>query len=861
MASALPIYEIEHELIARLREQSRLVLSAPTGSGKSTQVPQMLLRHGLLDQGQVVVLQPRRLPARLLAARVAEELDVPLGREVGYQIRFENQTSAATKIRFVTEGILLRQMLADPQLKGVSVILFDEFHERHLYGDITLARALDLQETTRPDLRILVMSATLNADLLMTYLGRWQKETGKGCSRVISEGRMYPVDIRYATRPSYTNPLPIWEQAVEAFEHFAASGAEGDALIFMPGGFEITQTIEALRRSPASRGRLLLPLHGELPPREQDAAVARHKQPKVVIATNVAETSLTIDGIRLVIDSGLARIPKYDPHRGINTLLIERISRAAADQRAGRAGRTAPGQCWRLWTEEEHAHRATQELPEIKRLDLAEVILTLKAADVADLRSFRWLEPPDKAALDHAEELLLDLGALEMADKNVEQPLTRITELGRRMLAFPMHPRYARLLLAAQDYRCVPEAALIAALTQGRDLLLRNAERQVTEAREDLLGPNASSDFLMLMHAWQQAEQQNFRPEICRKYGLHMATARQVSPLRDNFLRIAEREGLNTQTKAAADEALQKCLLIAFSDRVGRRLDTNSRRCELVHGRRGELARESIVQNSPLIVAAEVSEVGSQGGNINTILSMITAVQPAWLQELFPLDIASKLHVYFDGNTKRVVADELLQFRGLALDKRRVEPAPADEAARILAGEVLAGRVQFDEWDESVEQWILRLKRLSEWCPEFELPVITEADRKDLIEQLCYGCLGYKDVRAVPVKAEVKGWLSHLQNSMLDKHAPERLEFANGRKPKVNYVADGPPYIEVRIQELYDVNQTPKIAMGRVPISCHILAPSRRPVQVTQDLPRFWQEHYPRIKSELQRRYPKHEWR
>lgn len=860
MASALPIYDIEHELVSRLRDQRRLILSAPTGSGKSTQVPKMLLRHGLLEQGQAVVLQPRRLPTRLLAARVAEELDVSLGREVGYQIRFENQTSAATRIRFVTEGILLRQMIADPQLKGVSYILFDEFHERHLYGDITLARALELQETTRPDLRVVVMSATLNVELLGKYLAQWKQNAPSlpAFSELTSQGRTYPVDIRYVDKPSYTNRTPVWEQAAGVFAGFLNRGGEGDALIFMPGGFEIAQTIEALRRLPEARGRTLLPLHGELPPKEQDAAVARHHQPKVVVATNVAETSLTIDGIRLVIDSGLARIPKYDPHRGINTLLIERISRAAADQRAGRAGRTAPGECVRLWTEEEHANRPTQELPEIKRLDLSEVILTLKAAGVEDLAAFRWLEPPDKAALEHAEELLLDLGALEILP---ESTVTRITTLGRRMLAFPMHPRYARLLLAADDYGCVPEAALIAALTQGRDLLLRNPERAVVEAREDLLGAHPASDFFLLIRAWQLASQQGFRPEICRKYGLHQATARQVGPLRDNFLRIAEREGLKTQTKTATDEVLQKCLLVAFSDRVGRRLDTTSRRCELVHGRRGELARESVVQSSPLLVAAEVSEVGSQGGNITTILSMITAVNPGWLRELFPQDITGKLHVFFDNNTKRVAADELLQFRGLALEKRRVDPAPQDEAARLLAAEVMAGRVQFDEWDESVEQWILRLKRLSEWCPEFELPVITDADRKELIEQLCYGCFGYKDVRAVPVKSEVKSWLSPLQNSMLNKHAPERLEFANGRNPKVIYVADGPPYIEARIQEMYDVNQTPKIAMGRVPVSCHILTPGRKPIQVTQDMPRFWLEHYPRIKSELQRRYPRHEWR
>src|SRR5664279_3001762 len=320
MADRLPIYEIEHDIIARLQADRRLILSAPTGSGKSTQVPQMLLKHGLLGNGQVVVLQPRRLAARLLAARVASELGVKLGEEVGYQIRFENVTSAKTKIRFVTEGVLLRQMIEDPNLRGVSVLLFDEFHERHLYGDITLARALDLQETERPDLKLLVMSATLDAAPLEQYL--------KPCRVLESQGRMHPVDIEFAATPSYLDMRPVWDQAAAAFSDFVSAGGQGDVLIFMPGGFEISQTIEALRQSAEARGFLLLPLHGELSPRDQDAAVARYDKRKVVVATNVAETSLTIDGIRCVIDSGLARLPRYDPYRGINTLLIEKISRA-----------------------------------------------------------------------------------------------------------------------------------------------------------------------------------------------------------------------------------------------------------------------------------------------------------------------------------------------------------------------------------------------------------------------------------------------------------------------------------------------------------------------------------------------------
>ncbi|HTL16154.1 MAG TPA: helicase-related protein, partial [Patescibacteria group bacterium] len=354
MPERLPIYEIEEPILASVREHRRVIVSAPTGSGKSTQVPQMLLNSGLLDTGQVVVLQPRRLATRLLAARVAWERKGELGREVGYQIRFENVTGPQTRIRFVTEGVLLRQMVQDPSLTGVAALIFDEFHERHLYGDITLARALDLQESTRPDLKILVMSATLDAARLEEYLAP--------CRVLESHGRTYAVQINYSGSPSYLDKRPVWEQAAGAFDDFVNSGGEGDVLVFMPGSYEISQTIQAIQQCEGSRGFILLPLHGELPPRDQDAAVARYEKRKVVVATNVAETSLTIDGIRCVIDSGLARIPRYDPQRGINTLLVDKISRAAADQRAGRAGRTAPGVCLRLWTQEEHGHRLAQEL-------------------------------------------------------------------------------------------------------------------------------------------------------------------------------------------------------------------------------------------------------------------------------------------------------------------------------------------------------------------------------------------------------------------------------------------------------------------------------------------------------------------
>ena len=851
MTSRLPIYEIESEIVAALSGRNqRLVLQAPTGSGKSTQVPQMLLDHELLGDGQVVILQPRRIAARLLAARVAHERGLELGQQVGYQVRFENATSRATRIKYETEGILLRQLIQEPKLPGVQAIIFDEFHERHLYGDITLARALDIQDQLRPDLIVIVMSATLDAGALKQYL--------QPCAVLSSSGRTFPVRIEYLPKRLGANSPPVWDLAAEAFSRFSPGDGANDVLVFMPGGYEIRRTIEAIAQTKASKNYVVLPLHGELTPREQDAAVARYDQPKVVVATNVAETSITIDGVGLVIDSGLARIPRYDPNRGINTLLVEKISRASADQRAGRAGRTAPGQCMRLWSQAEHDERPAQELPEIRRLDLSEVVLTLKAAGVEDLRQFRWLESPGEAALSHAEELLLDLGALESFG-----PSPSITPLGHRMLAFPVHPRYARMLIAAEEYRCVYDACLVAALTQGRDLVLRRTDATVDSFREDLFGDivdEAASDFEILIRAWNFAEANQFRMDALRQHGIHAVTARQVGPLLEQFLRIATDTGLNAQRLHDKD-ALRKCILIGFSDRVARRVDQGTLRCALVHGRRGTLAKESVARNSELLVAAEVREIGGRQGEVNTILSLATAIPIEWLQELFPSDIQSAVEVEFDSTTRRVQAKAVTRFRDLDVAEKRIEPPPADTAARLLAQEILGGRLQLPSWDHGVTQWVTRLNLLSQWCPELQLPPIQDEDRRHILEQFCLGSAGYKDLKDLDVRSAVKSWLSADQCALLDKHAPERITLSNGRTPKLTYDAASPPFISLRIQELFGVTQTPRIAMGRVPLSVHILAPSMRPVQVTQDLGNFWKEHYPKIKSELKRKYPKHEWR
>src|SRR4051794_19619684 len=687
----LPIYELESAIVAALREQPRLILQAPTGSGKSTQVPQMLLEHGMLGDGEVVVLQPRRIAARMLAARVANECKTKLGDAVGYQIRFENVVSARTRIRFVTEGVLLRQLIQNPELRGVSAILFDEFHERHLYGDITLARALRLQETARPDLQIVVMSATLDTGALQKFLEPAQVLT--------STGRQHPVAIEYLDKPVRGDDYAIWDLAADELEQLAPR-TEGDVLIFMPGKYEITRTLSAVRASRASSQFVPLPLHGELQPAEQDAALARYDKRKAIIATNVAETSLTIEGVRIVIDSGLARIARFDPRRGINTLLVEKISRASADQRAGRAGRTAPGRCLRLWTEREHLDRAPQELPEVKRLDLAEVVLTLKASGVNDIAAFRWLETPDSHALARAEQLLVDLGALDA---------NGITALGRRMLAFPVHPRYARMLLAAQEYRCVPAIALIAALTQGRNLLRRLEGKQAREDRDDVLGGETESDFFILMRAFRYAEKSGFDGRRCARLGINAGAAREAAQLNDQFLAIARDEQLDLRTGETKPGSIQRCVLAGFPDQVAMRLDAGTLRCALVHGRRGVLARESAVHDASLLVASEIREIESSEKERQVLLTLATKIEEPWLRELFPESFQKESHVEFDPVLRRVVGRRTTQFHDLVLRTEEFIAKDNPATAQILAREVLAGTCPLKHWDNAVEQWIARV--------------------------------------------------------------------------------------------------------------------------------------------------------
>jgi len=844
----LPIYEIEAALVKAVGATRRLVIQAPTGSGKSTQVPQMMIDQRLVPSDkQVIVLQPRRLATRLLATRVAAERGGSIGGEVGYHIRFEDRTGSGTRIIFVTEGILLRKLISDPTLKDVGALIFDEFHERHLFGDITLARAFQLQKTARPDLVLAVMSATLDGDAVAQYLNP--------CTVLKSEGRMFPVRMEYLPKPVDSSRVPVWETAATETVELVTREAEGDVLVFMPGAYEINRTIQALNLRQETRGFAILPLHGELSPRDQDAAVAPERRRKIIVSTNVAETSLTIEGVRLVVDSGLARMARFDPYRGIDTLWIEKISRASADQRAGRAGRMAPGVCLRLWAEREQNERPPRELAEIRRVDLAETLLMLKASGCEDARFFPWFEAPEERTLIRAETLLRDLGA-------ADETTGVITATGRRMLAFPLHPRYARMMMAAQEAGRVRSVTLIAAMTQERGLLIRRTDSRQEELRDRHLGDEGLSDFFMLMKAWHEADAHDYNLDFCRGMGIHAGVARQAGRLYETFCRIAAAQGLALEPDIVADDAVRRCVLAGFADQVARRLDGGTLRCELVHGRRGVLERNSVVRKSSYVVAAEVREVEAGGGkgDMDVLLSLVTAVEPEWLEELFPGAVRVERNVRFD-DSRRVIAECGRYYHDLVLEMKRGGNPSETEAARLLADEVQAGRCTLKHWSDEVDQWILRVNLLRKWCPDLDFPGIGPEDRRLMLETICQGAFSIREVKDNPVFPVVKSWLNTRQQAMLDKLMPERLELPGGRKAKILYSESNPPVVAARIQDLYGVQDSLRIANGRQALTIQVLAPNHRPVQVTSDLTTFWREGYPKVKKELQRKYPRHEWR
>jgi len=845
MSASLPIFELRQTFTAALLDAAlpNLLIKAPTGSGKSTQIPQFVLDSGLLPEGKrCVVLQPRRLAARMLAQRVARERNARLGGEVGYQVRFENVTSRETRLTYVTEGVMLRMLLEDPLLYRVGCIVIDEFHERHLDGDLVLAFAQRLQRTRRPDLKIIVMSATLVPGPLVDFM--------QPCKLLESQGRTFPVEVRYQAPHQLKTgfPEPIWDQAARACEELANSpGFSGDMLVFMPGGHEIRKTIAAIQGRSIARGSRVVPLHGELTPQDQDAAVTPGEQPKIIVSTNVAETSLTIEGVKAVIDCGTARIASYDARRGINTLTVQKISRASAEQRAGRAGRLGPGIAVRLWPEREHLHRAECDLPEVQRLDLSEALLALR---VLSKEPFAWFEAPAPASLTRAENMLHDLGATDIHDE--------MTAIGRQMSKFPLHPRFSRMLLAAAEFGCLREAALCAAVAQGRDILLVG-KNNASHKNEEFWENGDVSEFQALLRAFTRAEGMNFDPDACARYGVHAMASREAARSADQFLQLAKRAGLSINDEIADAESLAKTLLAAFSDHLGVETSPGSRIYRLAGGYTGHLDKDAHIKAPRLLVASEIVEV--QGKALTVKLNNVTRIEEDWLRAMFPDDFTTGRSARYDSVNRRVMNMEETRFRTLVLSsKERGEPDET-QAASLLAAEVIAGRLELPLWNEKVEQWITRVNCLAKWMPDLEIPAIGEEDRHILIEQLCHGCTTYRQLKDREVFPALHQWLSHAQREMLEKFAPERYALKNGKTARIHYDEKQPPSVSVVLQQMYDVNENPKVAAGRVSVTVHLLSPAQRPIQTTGDIGRFWREGYPAVKAQLRGRYPKHEWR
>ena len=842
---SLPIAEIEVEFLKAFRDQNRIILEAPTGSGKSTQIPQMLHRAGLLNEGELVVLQPRRIAARMLARRVAFEMGENLGGLVGYQVRNENVSSRQTRIRFVTEGILLRRFINDPELRGVVGIVFDEFHERSLHGDLTLARANMLQRSLRPDLKMVVMSATLDSIRLEEYLDP--------CEIVRSSGRVFPVEVSHIDERTSQSKTPIWDLVARSVANAVKEQREGHVLVFMPGAFEIRRTIRSLGERLSATEFKLLPLHSELSPRGQDAAIDACDRRKVIVSTNVAETSLTIDDVRLVVDSGQARIARYDPQRGINTLWIEKISHASAKQRMGRAGRTAPGKCVRLWSERDHAQRAEFDLPEIQRMDLAESLLAMLATGIENLDTFKWFESPSESRMIEARELLLMLNAID------EQG--RLTREGSKMSEFPLHPRYGAMMLAANHYNCVQEMSLAAAIAQSKGVLLRNVDRSVQARREQILGDCSNSDLIAHMRAWSGAKTKGFSLGYCKDLGINAQTVHQVEKGAEQISRNAQYADLSlVQEVPAAEEVVVKCLLTGFPDRVCKRLDRGTLRAEMTGGLRGMLARESAARDSDLFIACEINEIGRQSGEVSTVLNLCSRIEREWLDELFPTRFQSGSETVFDEKQKRVVERAFVRYRDLIIESKENLDVDLGKAARELAKVIGSGKAKLDKWDAEVESYLERVRFVASHFNEYEIDEFDEEVKGLLIEHCCYGAKSVRDLKRQKVLSVVKSWFGTEVDSVVEQEAPVRIKMKNGKTGRLRYES-GVPVLSAKIQELYDLKQVPKMCQGRCSPKLEILAPNMRPVQLTDDLEAFWTTSYPSIKKELLGRYPKHEWR
>ncbi len=831
----LPIHRAREAVLSAVSAANRLIVVAATGSGKSTQLPKMLLDHPTVH-GDIVVLEPRRLAARMLAARVAHELGSTLGETVGYETRHDSRVSERTRIRFVTDGLFVRQLQRDPNLTRVGAVILDEFHERSVAVDVALGLVKLVQESRRPQLRMIVTSATLEATRLETYLN---------CNTIHAQGRSYPVALEHLARPSRE---PVWDLAGAAIERVLESFARGESedpghlLVFMPGGYEIMRACEKAKIAATRAGVAVevLPLHGALTAEEQDRAVAEvdpRTRRRIIVSTNVAETSLTIVGVRTVIDSGLARMHRYDALRGLDTLRIEPISRASAEQRAGRAGRTAPGRAIRLWSVAEHERRDAHTMAEVARIDLASSMLETMSLGVADFATFPWLDPPDTLRINEATSTLRTLGAIDASG---------LTTIGRAMARVPAHPRLARAMVEAARLGCVQRVARIAAALSDRD-------------PADGVAPQALLSLL---------ERDDPHSDALVREKLLAASHERALPRDENRLMLREAvlvaqqltRSVKESASDASNDALDRALVAGFVDRIAFKLERDRPHCAFAGRRKVELAKTSLVHEPGLLLALEVRESGPDHDR-SVSIPVAHPVSRAVVESALPHAFSSRVVTSWNKELRavEVAHEELFLDTVIARKARPAQPSTAVEME--LVARIKSDEIKLDGWEEHVQPWIERVRCVAAWFPERTLLTYTEEDLDIIRTELAANCVRAREVEAKSAIDAVRSALSWDDLQFVEKMAPASLALPRGFKMKIEYEVGAPPRGRAKIQDLYGLETTPTVAASRASLVLEILGPNYRPLQVTQDLGNFWRVLYPELRTALKRRYPRHEWR
>ena len=819
----LPIEDVLPRLRSVLRAHTGAVLQAPPGAGKTTRVPIALLEEPWLAGQRIVMLEPRRLAARTAAQRMAQMLGEPVGATVGYRMRMDTRVGPGTRIEVVTEGVLTRFLQEDPTLEGIGAILFDEFHERSVQSDLGLALTLESKSVFREDLRVLVMSATLDGAPVAKLLGN--------APIVTSEGRSYPVETRYLDRMPQDQIEPVVTSAVLR----AVAEEEGDILVFLPGAAEIHRVAEGLNRANLGENVRVMPLYGNLSQAEQERAIepSAPGRRKIVLATSIAETSLTIEGVRVVVDSGLMRVPRFSPQSGMTRLATVPVSRASADQRRGRAGRLGPGVCYRLWTRNTHEHLTPHTDPEMLHTDLAPVALELAQWGVADPGALAWLDTPPSAAFEQARELLRELGALG--------PDGTITEHGRRMADLALHPRLAHMVLRAREQDLGGLACDLAALLSERDIFRSEG------------GP-VDADVRLRLQALHDTRQGGRRGDgYGLGYRIDSGTVWRVLQFSD-----ALRRQLRVRSGQEDMEAAGMLLALAYPDRIGQQRTGQAGRFRLRNGRSAHIAEPQLLSGATYLAIAHLD-----GDRQDSRIFLAAPVSREDLEQQFADQIVEEESVEWDADAKLVRAHRRQRLGALILKESSIpDPDPDAVVAALLDGIAQEGPGVLP-WTKDARRLRERMEFLHRLDPAAWPDASDEALVATLPEWLGPYVTGIRrldELQRLDLEGILAGRLTWEQRQAIDRLAPTHLEVPSGSRISIDYGNPEAPVLAVRLQEVFGMTETPRIADGQVPLLMHLLSPAHRPVQVTQDLESFWRNTYFDVRKDLRGRYPKHYW-